>query len=84
MLRAVRRIAEAGTSFPLKIGVNRGHVFAGEIGTEFRSTYTVMGDTVNLAARLMAAAPAARSTPLPRCSIAPAPSSPPRPSSPST
>jgi class 3 adenylate cyclase/tetratricopeptide (TPR) repeat protein len=58
MLRAVRRIAEAGTSFPLKIGVNRGHVFAGEIGTEFRSTYTVMGDTVNLAARLMAAAPA--------------------------
>ncbi|MFO7548816.1 MAG: adenylate/guanylate cyclase domain-containing protein, partial [Acidimicrobiia bacterium] len=57
MLRAVRRIADAATSFPLKIGVNRGHVFAGEIGTEFRSTYTVMGDTVNLAARLMAAAP---------------------------
>ena len=57
MLRAVRRIADADTTFPLRIGVNRGHVFAGEIGTEFRSTYTVMGDTVNLAARLMAAAP---------------------------
>ncbi|MGB8360945.1 MAG: tetratricopeptide repeat protein, partial [Acidimicrobiia bacterium] len=38
------------------IGVNRGHVFAGNVGTEFRRTYTVMGDTVNLAARLMSAA----------------------------
>jgi class 3 adenylate cyclase len=58
MLRAVRLIADAGTALPLRIGVNRGHVFAGEIGTPFRSTYTVMGDTVNLAARLMTAAPA--------------------------
>ncbi|MFP5333666.1 MAG: adenylate/guanylate cyclase domain-containing protein, partial [Acidimicrobiia bacterium] len=58
ILRTVRRVADAGTSLPLRIGVNRGHVFAGEIGTAFRSTYTVMGDTVNLAARLMAAAPA--------------------------
>ena len=40
----------------VRIGVNRGHVFAVEIGTRFRATYTVMGDTVNLAARLMAAA----------------------------
>ena len=57
MLRAVRRIADSGPTLPLKIGVNRGHVFAGEIGTDVRRTYTVMGDTVNLAARLMAAAP---------------------------
>jgi class 3 adenylate cyclase/predicted ATPase len=57
MLRAVRAIADRRTALSLKIGVNRGHVFAGEIGTAFRSTYTVMGDTVNLAARLMAAAP---------------------------
>jgi tetratricopeptide (TPR) repeat protein len=57
MLRALRRIADSDQLFPLKIGANRGHVFAGEIGTDFRSTYTVMGDTVNLAARLMAAAP---------------------------
>ncbi|MEX2424387.1 MAG: adenylate/guanylate cyclase domain-containing protein [Acidimicrobiia bacterium] len=57
MLRAVRAVADRGTALPVKIGVNRGHVFAGEIGTTFRSTYTVMGDTVNLAARLMAAAP---------------------------
>ena len=57
MLRAVRSVTDQRTALALKIGVNRGHVFAGEIGTAFRSTYTVMGDTVNLAARLMAAAP---------------------------
>ena len=57
VLRAVRRIADIDTPFGIKIGVNRGHVFSGEIGTDTRSTYTVMGDTVNLAARLMGAAP---------------------------
>jgi len=57
MLRALRRIADAPLRLGLQIGVNRGHVFAGEIGAEFRRTFTVMGDTVNLAARLMAAAP---------------------------
>jgi class 3 adenylate cyclase/tetratricopeptide (TPR) repeat protein len=39
-----------------KIGVNGGHVFAGEVGPPSRRQYTVMGDAVNLAARLMAAA----------------------------
>jgi class 3 adenylate cyclase/tetratricopeptide (TPR) repeat protein len=58
ILRAFRRIADSDTPLDLHFGVNRGHVFTGEVGTEFRSTYTVMGDTVNLAARLMAAAPA--------------------------
>lgn len=58
ILRAARRIADASLPLDVHIGVNRGHVFTGEVGTEFRSTYTVMGDTVNLAARLMAAAPA--------------------------
>lgn len=57
MLRAVRRIADAELSFPLQIGVHRDHLFTADIGTSFRSTYTGMGDTVNLAARLMAAAP---------------------------
>ena len=32
MLRALRVVADAGTTLPIKIGVNRGHVFAGEIG----------------------------------------------------
>ena len=56
LLRATRRIAEVSQPLPVRIGVNRGHVFAGDIGTEYRRTFTVMGDTVNLAARLMAAA----------------------------
>jgi class 3 adenylate cyclase/tetratricopeptide (TPR) repeat protein len=56
MLRAARAILDTPFDLPVKIGVNRGHVFAGEIGAEFRRTFTVMGDTVNLAARLMAAA----------------------------
>ncbi len=58
ILRAARRIADADLPLDIHIGLNRGHVFTGEVGTDFRSTYTVMGDTVNLAARLMAAAPA--------------------------
>ncbi len=56
VLRAVRRITDRAGTLPLKVGVNQGHVFVGEIGTDFRATYTIMGDTVNLAARLMAAA----------------------------
>lgn len=55
LLRTARRITRDPLSLPVKIGVNQGHVFVGEIGTDFRATYTVMGDTVNLAARLMAA-----------------------------
>jgi class 3 adenylate cyclase/tetratricopeptide (TPR) repeat protein len=56
MLFALRRIADADHSIPIRIGVNRGGVFAGDIGPWYRRTYTVMGDAVNLAARLMAKA----------------------------
>jgi class 3 adenylate cyclase/tetratricopeptide (TPR) repeat protein len=56
MLRAARAVIEQPLPLPVRIGVNRGHVFSGDIGTEFRRTFTIMGDTVNLAARLMAAA----------------------------
>jgi class 3 adenylate cyclase/tetratricopeptide (TPR) repeat protein len=56
MLLTVRRILDAALPLPVQIGVHRGNVFAGDIGPDYRRTYTVMGDTVNLAARLMARA----------------------------
>jgi predicted ATPase/GGDEF domain-containing protein len=56
LLRAVRQIADRTHALPVRIGVHDGHVFAGEVGPPYRRTYTVMGDAVNLAARLMAAA----------------------------
>ena len=57
MLLALRQIVSKADVLPVSIGVNWGPVFAGEVGLPFRQTYTVMGDTVNLAARLMAKAP---------------------------
>ena len=36
-----------------RIGVTLGIIFAGEVGWKARREYTVMGDEVNLAARLM-------------------------------
>ena len=56
MLLALRKIVDVERAIPIRIGVNRGAVFAGDIGPWYRRTYTVMGDAVNLAARLMAKA----------------------------
>ncbi len=56
MLLALRDVVAADTSLPLHVGVNTGPVFAGVIGPSYRRTYTVMGDAVNLSARLMAKA----------------------------
>ena len=58
MLLALRRIVEADPPLPVQIGVNRGPVFTGEVGPSYRRWYAVMGDTVNLAARVMGKAPA--------------------------
>ncbi|MBY5162973.1 adenylate/guanylate cyclase domain-containing protein [Salsipaludibacter albus] len=56
MLLALRELLGRDHQLPIEIGVTSGHVFSGVVGSEQRRTYTVMGDTVNLAARLMAAA----------------------------
>ena len=56
MLRVARVVLDRAGRLPLRIGVNRGHVFAGDFGPVFRRTYSVKGDAVNLAARLASAA----------------------------
>jgi class 3 adenylate cyclase/tetratricopeptide (TPR) repeat protein len=56
MLLAVREVMDAHNPLPIRIGVNQGSVFVGEVGPQYRRTFTVMGDAVNLAARLMAKA----------------------------
>ncbi|HET6625967.1 MAG TPA: AAA family ATPase, partial [Nocardioidaceae bacterium] len=56
MLRAARLIVDRAGSLPLRIGVNHGHVFSGDFGPAFRRTYSVKGDAINLAARLVAKA----------------------------
>jgi hypothetical protein len=60
MLLALRQVIEGEPRLPVRIGINRGHVFTGEIGPDYRRTYALMGDAVNLAARIMAKAPFGR------------------------
>jgi class 3 adenylate cyclase len=53
MLRTVRTVIEQTTGFDVRVGVNCGPVFVGDLGSPRRRTFTLMGDAVNLAARLM-------------------------------
>lgn len=58
LLRAALEIN--ATHYPglhLHTGLNRGYVFAGDVGAKFRRTYTIIGDAVNTAARVMASCP---------------------------
>ncbi|HXG74955.1 MAG TPA: tetratricopeptide repeat protein [Gaiellaceae bacterium] len=56
LLRTVRAAVDAGLPVPVHVGVSEGRVFTGQVGASFRRTYTVLGDTAALAARLMARA----------------------------
>ena len=53
MLRAARHVVERVGRLPVRIGVNSGAVFAGDFGPRFRKTFSVKGDAINLAARVM-------------------------------
>ena len=57
LLRTARAAVDARTRLPLHIGLAAGNVFAGRIGPPYRRTYTILGGTAALAARLMAKAP---------------------------
>ncbi|PIQ25052.1 hypothetical protein COW36_07465 [bacterium (Candidatus Blackallbacteria) CG17_big_fil_post_rev_8_21_14_2_50_48_46] len=43
----------AGFSLTASMGITSGRVFCGEVGSDWRREYTLLGDTVNTAARLM-------------------------------
>ncbi len=54
-LKAALRLAELNTQFQLdiRIGISIGRVYAGVYGSPLRYTYGVLGDEVNVSARLM-------------------------------
>ena len=59
MMEVIKAFNQAhGTDLALHLGINTGLVIAGRIGAGDRGDYSVMGDAVNLAARLAAASSA--------------------------
>ncbi len=56
MLLTLHQLGRFPHRLDVRVGANLGNVFAGSIGPHYRRTYTIMGDAVNLAARLMSKA----------------------------
>ena len=56
LVSALRRIIDSDPPVPVRIGVHSGPVFAADVGPRYRRTFTIMGDTVNMAARVMSRA----------------------------
>ena len=50
------RIAKGHAVLRVRVGIESGPALVGDLGTDFRSSYTAVGDCINLAARLEAAA----------------------------
>ena len=53
LLVAAREALDHDLVLPVRVGAHVGHVFASEVGAPWRHVYTVIGDAVNHAARLM-------------------------------
>jgi class 3 adenylate cyclase/tetratricopeptide (TPR) repeat protein len=53
LLHALTDIVSSGSELALRAGANRGRVFVVDLGAPSRRAFTVIGDAVNLAARVM-------------------------------
>jgi adenylate cyclase len=51
-----RRVAQGLAPARVRLGIESGHVLVGDLGTRFRRTYTAVGDCINTASKLQAAA----------------------------
>jgi class 3 adenylate cyclase/tetratricopeptide (TPR) repeat protein len=53
MIHVAREALARADGLAIRWGINSGHVFAGAVGSPARRAYVAMGDTTNLAARVM-------------------------------